>query len=154
MVTTILLTKIKPSKRSFCFALPSEVPIVGSNALFQVNPLVLPRTAPSGHTRKPFMRQLTLYKKFGRSCSLKESGFMLRRTVTRSAQLRTSDHASSINAEDYMPYSYDTYYFLQCLCVCVTRLTWGRCRASGETPTSRAGTRGIGRQRSSGRPGT
>eukprot|EP00966_Prymnesium_polylepis_P091335 2114037-Prymnesium_polylepis.1 len=40
-------------------------------------------------------------------------------------------------------------------CVCATRLTWGRCRVSGHSPTStRAGSRDIGRQRSSGRPGT
>jgi hypothetical protein len=30
--------------------------------------------------------------------------------------------------------------------VCVTRLTWGRCRVSGHSPTSRAGSRDIGQQ--------
>eukprot|EP00966_Prymnesium_polylepis_P233761 5407156-Prymnesium_polylepis.1 len=39
-------------------------------------------------------------------------------------------------------------------CVCFTRLTWGRCRVSGHSPISRAGSLDIGRQRSSGRPGT
>eukprot|EP00966_Prymnesium_polylepis_P138971 3211152-Prymnesium_polylepis.1 len=39
--------------------------------------------------------------------------------------------------------------------VCVTRLTWGRCRVSGHSPTSRGGfPRHRTRQRSSGRPGT
>eukprot|EP00966_Prymnesium_polylepis_P024874 573649-Prymnesium_polylepis.1 len=40
------------------------------------------------------------------------------------------------------------------VCVCGTRLSWGRCQVSGHSPTSRAGSRDIGRQRSSGRPGT
>ena len=43
---------------------------------------------------------------------------------------------------------------VRCVCVCVTRLTWGRCRVSRHPPTSRVGSRDIGRQRSSGRPGT